>query len=235
MANTDLKRFAQVAVSLQKAFNHNSQDGILDGGGSPLGSEVTPPKAVDISTFDVVPQKNRQFFAISAQIAAIAQAAGVQDQIDVELSYEGMIVTLNEALLFDSASADLTPAARETLLKVSNILRPLANPLRVQAHTDDLPSNTALFPTNWELSSARATAIVRFLAEKANIAPERLSADAFGQYRPRVVNDTRTHRAMNRRAEIVILYTEVGSLSDPAPIATPSAATAPDTTEKGPK
>ncbi|MBI5876869.1 MAG: flagellar motor protein MotB [Chloroflexi bacterium] len=220
MANTDLKRFAQVAVSLQKAFNQGKSTAVLPGSGNPLGEGATPERDLSVQNFDVVPLRNRQFFAVSTQLSEVARTAGVEGQLDVELTYEGMVVTLSEALLFDSASAELQPGARQTLMKVADVLRPLGNPLRVQAHTDDFSSNSPAFATNWELSSARAVAIARYLAEQANIAPQRLSADAFGQFRPRVANDTASHRAMNRRAEIVVLYAEEGRLSDPPP-ATP--------------
>jgi chemotaxis protein MotB len=85
-------------------------------------------------------------------------------------------------------------------------LAELGNPIRVEAHTDDVPTNNPLYPTNWELSVARAVAIVRMLAEECGVPPERLCAAGHGQYKPLVSNDSREHRAINRRAEIIILY-----------------------------
>ncbi|MDK2959817.1 MAG: chemotaxis protein MotB, partial [Bacillota bacterium] len=79
----------------------------------------------------------------------------------------------------------------------------------VEGHTDNLPINTYRFPSNWELSTARATTVVRYLAEKHGIPPDRLSAAGYGEWRPVAPNDTPEHRAQNRRVDIVVLRTDL--------------------------
>ena len=77
--------------------------------------------------------------------------------------------------------------------------------MRVEGSTDDVPIATSQYPTNWELSAARATGVTRYLVEHANISPTRLSFAGYGQFRPKFANDTEAHRHLNRRVDVVIL------------------------------
>jgi chemotaxis protein MotB len=91
-------------------------------------------------------------------------------------------------------------------------LKPLPNEIRVEGHTDDIPIQTALYPSNWELSSARATTVARYFVEHGGIIPSRMIAAGYGQFRPVVSNAEREGRARNRRVDIVVL---TGSISLP--------------------
>lgn len=139
-------------------------------------------------------------------MAEFADGAGLAGDVAVNMTYEGVIISLSEALIFEPGGATLSPESREALAAVGAQLATLDNPVRVEAHTDNLPTNNPLYPTNWELSAARAVAIVRFLVEECGIPPERLCAAGHGEHKPLVANDSREHRAINRRAEIIILY-----------------------------
>jgi chemotaxis protein MotB len=77
--------------------------------------------------------------------------------------------------------------------------------LRIEGHTDDVPISTREFRSNWELSTARAATVIRFLTERVGFDPRRLSAAGYGEFHPRVANDTPENRARNRRVDIVIL------------------------------
>ena len=89
-------------------------------------------------------------------------------------------------------------------------LRALPNDVRVDGHTDSTPIDSPRYPTNWELSAARAITVTRYLSESAGIPAARFTAAGYGEYRPMVPNDTRVHRALNRRVEIHILSSSVG-------------------------
>ena len=103
----------------------------------------------------------------------------------------------------------IKPTGQEVLLKLADSFRNSENQnIAVEGHTDDVQIGSALlerFPTNWELSTARATAVVRFLQEKGNITPERLTACGFSYYRPVATNDTPEGRKQNRRIEIILI------------------------------
>ncbi len=131
---------------------------------------------------------------------------------DVRLSQsEGRIqVDLVDKVLFDSAQAEVSPRGEEVLTRLGAILKGVEDrQIQISGHTDDapitLPDLKAKFATNWELSTARAVNVVRFLSEKAQVKPGRLLAAGYGQYRPIGANATPKGRAANRRIEILLL------------------------------
>ncbi len=132
-------------------------------------------------------------------------------QKDIKLEeIEGKLkITFVDKILFDSGSVKVKPKGQEVLLKLADSFKDSENQkIAVEGHTDDVQIGSALldrFPTNWELSTARATAVVRFLQEKGNIAPERLTASGFGFYRPVESNETPEGRKQNRRIEIILV------------------------------
>ncbi len=128
-------------------------------------------------------------------------------QIQVERLKGQLRVDMVDEILFDSGEAALKPAGKEVLQKLASVLAGSDRQIRVQGHTDDVPITGRLaetFPTNWELSAARAVNVVRFLQEGASLDPSHLSASALSQYRPRVPNDGVEGRQKNRRIEIVL-------------------------------
>ena len=140
--------------------------------------------------------------------------SNLKDQIaqkDIKIEeIEGRLkVTFVDKILFDSGSVTIKNKGQQALLSLADSFR--NNPdqnIIVEGHTDDMKIGPALqqrFPTNWELSTARATAVVRFLQEKGSIAPERLTASGFSFYKPVAANDTEEGRRQNRRIEIIMV------------------------------
>jgi len=122
----------------------------------------------------------------------------IRDQLRVDVVDE---------LLFDSGETDLRPAGQAVLAKVGTILQKAeGRTIEVQGHTDNVPIVGALakrYPSNWELSAARAVNVARFL-QQSGVEPQRLSAAAHSEYRPRVANDSDDGRRKNRRIEILL-------------------------------
>jgi len=117
-------------------------------------------------------------------------------------------VTLVDKILFKSGEAGLSPQGEKVLKKVGGILAGIDRLIEVSGHTDDVPVESKIkdkFPTNWELSTARATNVVRFLEEQVQVAPGRLKAAGFGANRPIASNKTAAGRAKNRRIELLLL------------------------------
>lgn len=125
----------------------------------------------------------------------------------IELSEEprGLVMSLSESALFPPGEARLQPRSIPVMRKVGEALSRVPGQIRLEGHTDDTPIQTRLYPSNWQLSTARATAVLKFLIHEKSIPLDRLSAAGYGEYRPLVPNDTPENRAKNRRVDVVIL------------------------------
>jgi chemotaxis protein MotB len=159
-------------------------------------------------------------------------AASLEDELQtfvgqrlVEINKVGdtIEVAMKSQLLFDSGSARLAPAALPALDGLGRVLVASGNAIRVEGHTDDRPINTLQFPSNWELSAARAASVVHFLM-RLGIAPERMAAIGYGEHRPVADNLLEEGRQRNRRVTLVILGTKdqpvpVGPDVAPTPVA----------------
>ncbi|MEO9242874.1 flagellar motor protein MotD [Pseudomonas inefficax] len=125
------------------------------------------------------------------------------DQMTVRGNELWIEIELNSSLLFGSGDAMPSDQAFAIIEKVAGILKPFANPVHVEGFTDNLPIRTAQYPTNWELSSARAASIVRLLAMEG-VNPARMASVGYGEYQPVASNDSAEGRARNRRVVLVI-------------------------------
>jgi chemotaxis protein MotB len=126
-------------------------------------------------------------------------------RVDIHRDARGLIVSLPQEAAFAIGSTDVSPEARDLIERVAAAVAPTLHAIRIEGHTDNVPIRTARYASNWELSTARASAVVAFLVESAAFDPARLSAAGYGEYHPRVANDTAENRARNRRIDIVIL------------------------------
>jgi len=152
-------------------------------------------------------------------------------QIEIQQLREGLQLNLTQDVLFASGSAELNDAGRSVLRKVALRLKEVPHHVEVRGHTDSVPIRGALaarFPSNWELAGARASGVVRFLAEH-KIDPERLISVSHGEYEPIAPNDTPEGRQKNRRIEITLEPSrpEPASATPPAKPAAPETRTAP--------
>lgn len=131
--------------------------------------------------------------------------------MNLSLQDKGIVVTVLDRVLFDSGSAELLESARYSLQKVAEALNRdfPKNMIYIEGHTDNDPVTSSDWPSNWELSTARATQVVHFLSEIAGVNPHRLAATGYGEYQPVTSNNTEEGRRENRRVEIVISPKEV--------------------------
>jgi len=132
-------------------------------------------------------------------------------------------IEINADVLFASGDSAFSPEAEPVLDKLAKVLQPFSNPIRVEGHTDDRPIKTAAFPSNWELSAARAASVVHQFVRQG-IDPLRLEIVGFGEFRPRRPNDTIEGRNANRRVAVMVL-------EQVAPSAPPAVANQPQATE----
>lgn len=134
----------------------------------------------------------------------VIEQKNLADKIKLVEDERGIILQLHESLLFDSGKADLkaTPDVLDALyIMVSSV----SNSVLIEGNTDNNPINTKEFPSNWELSTARAVSVARFFIYEKQISPKRISVKGFGEYNPIVENDTPENKSLNRRVDILIL------------------------------
>ncbi len=138
-----------------------------------------------------------------------------RQEIAMHREPDGLVISLREVGFFESGSALMKPTAMGAFDRIAGLLRTRDYRLRIEGHTDNVPIHTAQFPSNWELSTARATEIVRLLIVRDGFSPDRLSAGGFAQYHPVASNRTTEGRGMNRRVDIVILGRAASAPSKP--------------------
>ena len=137
---------------------------------------------------------------VSDQIGQGHLAAG---SVTTRVTPDGLVISLHDAGFFASGSAEVNPTSVHILSIIVGALP--SRPVRIEGHTDNVPIHTAQFATNWELSTARASAIARFIIEKANFDPAKLSAAGYAEFHPVASNDTEDGRTQNRRVDIILL------------------------------
>ncbi|MCX7796752.1 MAG: OmpA family protein [bacterium] len=200
-SSIDAARFRELAISLQSAFKGGT--GILTGGQS-ITVETLGPTRANLA----------QLTEAMHQIMNIVEASGLKGAVETSINERGLIISIKDSTFFDLGKADLKPKSKQILDNIGKALKDLPNQIRIEGHTDNLPINTPQFPSNWELSTARATTVLRYLVENVGLHPEKMSAVGYGEFRPLFPNDTEEHRARNRRVDIVVL-SEEASIGEP--------------------
>ena len=210
-------KFQQLAISVRSGFGTSVTGGVptifsRGGGLNSTPSIINSSKSGDSSSDEFIKDAKLRQDANSLdkayeKVKAYIEKNKLQSQMRVERNERGVVVTvLTDKMLFTSGDTALRPEELSLLNMVGDVLQKATpeNPVRIEGHTDNLPIHTARFPSNWELSTTRATTVLRYF-EGRGIAPLRLEAAGYADQHPLVSNDSEEHRGQNRRVEIVIL------------------------------
>ena len=154
--------------------------------------------------------------AMQSQLQSYIQSQSLQKSVQTKITRDGkkrelVITLLSDKQLFESGKADIKPFTKKILDEVYRQLKSRPNEVRVEGNTDNVPISNSQFPSNWELSAARATGVARYFVENDGLSARRISALGYGEYRPKFPNDTDAHRASNRRVDVVILDTDAAT------------------------
>jgi chemotaxis protein MotB len=141
---------------------------------------------------------------LAKKLAEDLLKAGMKDMAEVQITASQIKINIAAPVLFESGKAGVTGQAEKVLGPVAAVLNTLPNDVIVEGHTDAVPIKSGDYPTNWQLSAARANAVVGLLASKYSVPEERMIAAAYGEHRPVADNATREGRALNRRIEIIV-------------------------------
>lgn len=199
MSTTDPAKFDIAAFSL-----HNALGGVLESYPSILiTEEVMVPRLGG--------NDQNKHLAIDAtmRIRRAIKEENLEDAIKVKVTESGIAIKLSDPIGFDLGEAEIKPELIPVLSSISQIINRVPDTqIRVEGHTDDIPIHNYKYPSNWELSAARALNIVKFMAGAGGIEPSRLSAIGYGEYRPLVPNTSIENRRKNRRIEIYVEYVQ---------------------------
>lgn len=152
-----------------------------------------------------VQQGNSEYEDLSEKLENIIQSNNLTDVIKIREEERGIVLQLDETILFDSAEADLKSYSTDILDQVTSIIESVDNDILVEGNADNVPMYSEEFKSNWELSTARALNVVKYFVSTKNIDPARFSVKGYGEYNPLVGNDTPENRAINRRVDILIV------------------------------
>ena len=233
IGQTDLRKFAQLRDSLNNSLGGKGGNPVFKGGAGPLtGSlNIAPKDKLGVQEVaaqqaqqaqealqqqqqhqDAIQKQDRSFDAAKQEIQQSLDKAGLGSTVQFHKETRGLVVSVvSDRVLFDLGSADLRPEGVQVLNGMAPALVNLPNAITIEGHTDNRPISSPLYPTNWELSTARATSVLRYLVTKS-VPGNRLAAAGYADQKPIAPNDTDTHRAENRRVEVVIL----SNVDDPA-------------------
>ncbi len=175
----------------------------------PRTQDLPPPPI--IKPADPQAGQREQMRTIAQDILKVLDSLVRNGQVRVTQSNRGISVEINASVLFDSGQAQLRAQSERALQEVGKVLAPVRQSIEVEGHTDDEPISTSQFPSNWELSAARASSVVRLFAANG-VGESRLSVVGFGPNRPVTSNDTPEGRARNRRVTVLILAEAPGKV-----------------------
>lgn len=219
MGQSDKKKVEEVMQSIQASF------GMATAGASAPKVNVIPSQTVTIIP-SIKPEakiapagraksgqaktraEEKDFRQIKASIEAYLVKQGAQSKVSLEITRRGLIVSLKEAGFFNSGQATIKPEAYELINTIAEVMTQYNNPLRLEGHTDSVPISSAQFPSNWGLSTARATNGLKYLLKNYDVDANKISATGYAEFRPIADNSTSDGRSRNRRVDLVMLSGE---------------------------
>lgn len=192
-------------------------NGFLDGM-SPSQQQAAGQALIDKQNAQKAAEATRKaLIETQNEIAAKLKAAGLGNSVKFRLDPRGLVINIvTDGVLFDSGSAQLRPDGQAVLDELAPALNQLPEPLSVEGHTDNVPIGPGgAFPSNWELSTARATTVLRYLIDRHGLNAARLTAAGYADQRPLVPNTDDAGRATNRRVEIVVIAPNASTATTP--------------------
>lgn len=199
----DAEKLAQAQLSIQRALHAP-----VFLGGFPLEAGVADTPAAgrtgDLTgaVLQAAPAPQLEEVARAVQ-ESLPHVRGL-NEIRLLFTARGLVIHLPEFLFFDSGEAAFRPEGRPFMDKLAEVLANIPNQVVIEGHTDNRPIRTPRFPSNWELSTHRATNLVRYFIEAHHLNPARFTAAGYGEYAPIADNDTEAGRGLNRRVDVII-------------------------------
>lgn len=218
------------AVEISEAFSENmtsaaagasSAEGEAEASASPEEIEILPEEVSTPPEPEVVPEEELSTFLgqqeldnleeLKTELNLMFENEGLT-YIVTSIDKRGLVISLSNAVLFESGSAAVKDNNKNALIKIAETINKLDNYLRIEGHTDNIPISTSAYPSNWELSTARASSVVRLFITECNVSPEKVVAVGYGEHKPVADNSTQEGRSENRRIDIIVLSEKYNNL-----------------------
>lgn len=203
MSNIDAAKFKSISQSLQGVLSGLGYTHIIE---TPDNPPTLSDEILDLDDSSNMNNIKEGILLMHERVSDYVSQEGLDAKVTVRMNKRGVFVDINEAILFDPGSAKIKESGIQVLKKLEGLINDFENELVIEGHTDDVPMRTALYPSNWELSTARAVSVLRYLSEVEGVDPKRLSAVGCGEYRPMVPNNSVENRSINRRVNILIIF-----------------------------
>lgn len=198
--------FASSSVDVKKLESLSAQFQVIFSGGSGVmeqGSDSNIPAEVESPSNSMVEEYKMK--EISEALNDEIKKSGYADKINVSLTDEGLEISMQDVILFNSGEAEVLSDAYPLLKQIAAILRNMDNNIKFVGHTDNMPIQNSKFRSNWDLSAMRAINVMNFMVNEGGINPKLVSIQAYGEEMPKYDNSTEEGRAKNRRVEIDIV------------------------------
>lgn len=218
LSQVDISDYQKLQDSIKSAFDAPSimqgEQGIMEESSDKLFDTSQADSMITPLMMEYISQKyeEQSFQEIQKDIEEMSKT-GELEGINVTKTDEGLIIKFDDDYLFKSGSAELIPSAKSKLDKIGALIAKkfVLHNIRVEGYTDNQPIKSAIYPSNWELSSARASALIRYFIDRFNFMPSLFTAVGFAETRPVAANDTPANREKNRRVELLILKNKLKS------------------------
>lgn len=221
MSSVDATKYEMMAKSLEVALGmeKTGQGLVADMSGQQQGNDrstakkegenkkraESPAPKVDALVDMKEAKENRELSYMMKRIKEYTDEKKIVGNLSTTTDGRGLVVNLSDSVLFESGKADLSPKAKGILDAIADILLDSEKHIKVEGHTDNVPIRNERYPSNWQLSTDRATNVIMYWIEKHPEASGRLSAAGYGEHRTIAKNDTAAGRAKNRRVDIIVL------------------------------
>ncbi len=203
MSQVDIQRYKQLAQSLSVAFG-GGPNRVIDPGIDRTGGADDQKQSAPI-VIPGIPKEPVTSNEVAGQLTQMLAHANLGGVVSVQNNIEGVLISLSEKLVFEPGTANLNPAAYPVLDTIIHMVKNISNEIRIIGHTDSSKPTDKHYRDNWELSTARALVIAEYMI-KGGIDPKRIVVSGRGDTQPLFPNDTPEHRALNSRADIIVVY-----------------------------
>ena len=215
MGQVDQAKYDELRVVLSETLGGK---GVLDYQDSIVEDESPTQEStesVEALLSEAAETEKTELEELQSRLNGYIEEKALADRLQTELGASGLLITINDGILFDSGSAELRQNSHELMDQLSAMLA--SDPpryIQISGHSDDVPMGGANFESNWDLSGARAYNVMKLFLESDYLKPGQLSYSGYGEYHPVATNETTEGREQNRRVEVLVLPLE--NLAEPA-------------------